>query len=192
MNTVFPLAVTFNDWIGEPVNWTFSVLGLLIVFCAWRVVTAHNVVHAALYLVAAMAGVAGSFLLLGAEFVAWALVLVYIGAVLVLFLFGIMITRAPTGLDANLSSDKKLFPILLTIILFGILSWGVLETFGTNALPDVGTPSETAILGQSLFGRFVIPVEVVSFILTAALIGGITLSRRDLSPAEEKEREMVG
>src|SRR5690606_40899233 len=71
-----------------------SDLSLLILFCAWRVVTAHNVVHAALFLVGAMAGVAGIFLVLGAEFLAWALVLVYIGAVLVLFLFGIMITRA--------------------------------------------------------------------------------------------------
>lgn len=185
------LALTFSEWAGEPVNWAFSAIGLVVVFCAWRVVTSHNVVHAALFLVGAMAGVAGLFLILGAEFVAWALVLVYIGAVLVLFLFGIMITRAPTGLDPNLSTDKKLIPILLTIALFGVLSWGVLETFGTSALPNVGVPSDTAVLGQGLFGRFVIPTEIVSFILTAALIGGITLSRRDLSPAEEKEKESV-
>ena len=62
---------------------------------AFRVVTAKNVVHAALFLVATLAGTAGLFLILSAEFVAWVLVLVYIGAVIVLFLFGIMITRAP-------------------------------------------------------------------------------------------------
>lgn len=188
MNTVLAQQITFSDWIGEPVNWAFSVIALVVLFCAFRVVTAHNVVHAALFLVGAMAGVAALFLLLGAEFVAWALVLVYIGAVLVLFLFGIMITRAPTGLDENLSSDRKLYPATLTALLFGLITWSVIGAFGLSMLPNVGTASDTAILGQGFVGRFVIPFEVVSFILTAALIGGITISRRDLSPAEEVER----
>lgn len=183
--------LSFSDWIGEPVNWAFTVIALIVLFCAFRVVTAHNVVHAALFLVGTMAGLAGIFLLLGAEFVAWSLILVYIGAVLVLFLFGIMITRAPTGLDENLSTDRKLIPALLTIVLFGLMTWSVLEGFGTAMLPEVGTPSDTAILGEGFVGRFVIPLELVSFILTAALIGGITISRRDLSPAEEQERTAV-
>ncbi len=117
--------------------------------------------------------------------------LVYIGAVLVLFLFGIMITRAPTGFDENLSSDRKLIPALLTLILFGLMTWSVLEAFGTELLPAVGEAADTAVIGRGLTGRFVIPLEVVSFILTAALIGGITISRRDLSPAEEEERMAV-
>ncbi len=183
--------ISFEQWIGEPVNWVFSVVALIILYCAFRVVTAHNVVHAALFLVAAMAGVAAIFLILGAEFVAWSLVLVYIGAVLVLFLFGIMITRAPTGFDENLSSDRKLIPALLTLILFGLMTWSVLEAFGTELLPAVGEAADTAVIGRGLTGRFVIPLEVVSFILTAALIGGITISRRDLSPAEEEERMAV-
>ncbi|HJQ78260.1 MAG TPA: NADH-quinone oxidoreductase subunit J, partial [Acidimicrobiia bacterium] len=93
--------LTFEAWIAEPVNWVFLAIGLGILFSAFRVVTSPNVVHAALYLVGALAGTAGLFLLLSAEFVAWVLVLVYIGAVVVLFLFGIMITRAPTGVDQD-------------------------------------------------------------------------------------------
>jgi NADH-quinone oxidoreductase subunit J len=183
--------VTFQDWIGEPVNWAFAAVALVILFCALRVVTAHNVIHSALYLVGAMAGVAVMFLILGAEFLAWALVLVYIGAVLVLFLFGIMITRAPTGMDAGLSSSRKLIPALLAMGLFGLMSWASWEAFGTTLLPDVGGSSDTAVLGEALLGRFVIPFEVVGFILTAALIGGITISRRDLTPMEEEERQAV-
>lgn len=180
--------MTFTEWIGEPVNWTFSVIALVVLICAFRVVTAHNVIHAALFLVGTMAGVAALFLVLGAEFVAWALVLVYLGAVLVLFLFGIMITRAPRGMDATLSSKDKLVPAFLSLALFGLISWSSVEAFGDATLPMVGVPSDTADIGAALLGRFVIPFEVVGFILTAALIGGITISRRDLTPVEEEER----
>src|SRR5690606_24274399 len=106
-------SVTFQEWIAEPVNWAFTGIGLVTLFAGFRVVTARNVVHAALFLVAAMGGVAALFLLLSAEFVAWALVLIYVGAVIILFLFGIMITRAPTGIDDTLSGDRQLLPALL-------------------------------------------------------------------------------
>ena len=80
--------MSFADWIAEPVNWFFLAFGLVVLICGFRVVTAKNVVHAALYLVGALAGTAALFLLLSAEFVAWVLVLVYIGAVVVLIARG--------------------------------------------------------------------------------------------------------
>ena len=181
----------FADWASETTNWVFLVVGLAVAFSAFRVVTARNVVHAALYLVATLAGTAVLFLLLSAEFVAWVLVLVYIGAVIVLFLFGIMITRAPTGYDKGLDSDRKLWPALLSLGTFAVLAWASVEAFGSEMVQDVGDPTATETLGLSLLGRFVIPFEVVSFVLLAALIGGITIARRDLSPAEEEERSAV-
>ena len=180
--------MNFSEWIGEPVNWTFSLIALVVLFAAFRVVTSKNIVHSALYLVGALAGTAGLFLLLSAEFVAWVLVLVYIGAVVVLFLFGIMITRAPTGFDETLSSDRKGLPALLAAAIFAVMAWASVDAFGTQLVSNVGDPTATEILGQSLLGRFVIPFEVVSFILLAALIGGITIARRDLTPLEEEER----
>ena len=96
-----------SDWFSEPVNWVFLIVGLSVAAAALRVVTSKNVVHAALYLVATLAGTAVLFLLLSAEFVAWVLVLVYIGAVVVLFLFGIMITRAPIGYDTSLDNEHR-------------------------------------------------------------------------------------
>ena len=183
--------MTFGSWIGEPVNWVFILLGLVVLFAGFRVVTAKNVVHAALFLVAALAGTAGLFLLLSAEFVAWVLVLVYIGAVIVLFLFGIMITRAPTGLDEGLDSDQKALPALLSLAVFVVMAWTSIEAFGSNEVVTTGSPTSTDLLGESLLGRFVIPFEVVSFVLLAALIGGITIARRDLTPVEEEERAAV-
>jgi NADH-quinone oxidoreductase subunit J len=181
--------MTIGDWIGHPANWVFIILGLVVLGAAFRVVTSQNVIHAALALVATLAGTAGLFLLLSAEFVAWVLVLVYIGAVIVLFLFGIMITRAPTGRDVALDHPRKVWAAFVASGLFVVLSWGSLQAFGTTELIEQGEPTSTETVGIALLGRFVIPFEAVSFVLLAALIGGITIARKDLTPAEEVERE---
>jgi NADH-quinone oxidoreductase subunit J len=183
--------MSFVDWISQPVNWVFVVIGLGVAGAGFRVVTSKNVVHAALFLVATLAGTAALFLMLSAEFVAWVLVLVYIGAVIVLFLFGIMITRAPTGFDEGLDAEKKAYPALLSVALFLMMSWASITAFGTTEVVSAGSPTSTEVIGVALFGRFVIPFEVVSIVLLAALIGGITIARRDPSPAEEEERRLV-
>jgi NADH-quinone oxidoreductase subunit J len=182
--------MSLTDWISEPVNWAFAVVGVFVLASAIRVVTAKNVVHAALFLVATLAGTAGLFLILSAEFVAWVLVLVYIGAVIVLFLFGIMITRAPTGYDQGLDGDRKIWPAVLSLTTFGLMAWASVEAFGSTQVSNVGEGTDTAVLGKALMGRFVVPFEVISFVLLAALIGGITIARRDLTPAEEDERSL--
>ena len=183
--------MSFSDWIAEPVNWAFIVIAVVILFAAFRVVTAKNVVHAALSLVVALAGTAAMFLMLSAEFVAWVLVLVYIGAVIVLFLFGIMITRAPTGYDEGLDTDRKFWPALLSIAVFVSMAWVSIASFEATELATTGEATATEILGEGLLGRFVIPFEIVGFVLLAALVGGITIARRDLTPAEEEERASV-
>jgi NADH-quinone oxidoreductase subunit J len=183
--------MSVGDWVAEPVNWVFLVVGLAVVISAFRVVTAKNVVHAALFLVATLAGAAVLFLMLSAEFVAWVLVLVYIGAVIVLFLFGIMITRAPTGRDVGLDTEKRLWAGTLSVATFVLLSWASIDAFGSTQIEEVGEATSTEALGLALLGRFVIPFEVVSFVLLAALIGGITIARRDLTPLEEETRRAV-
>ncbi len=181
--------MTFGDWIAEPVNWAFLAIGAVTLWSGFRVVTARNVVHAALFLVAAMGGIAALFLLLSAEFVAWALVLVYIGAVIILFLFGIMITRAPTGIDEALTTEKQLVPGILSLSLFALICWASVEAYSGTMLATTGSPSSTDLLGEMLVTRFVIPFEVVGFVLLGALVGGITIARRDLTPLEEEQRE---
>jgi NADH-quinone oxidoreductase subunit J len=180
--------MTLTDWLASPVNWAYLAIGSAVLVSAFRVVTTSNLVHAALYLVATLAGAAGLFLLLSAEFVAWVLVLVYIGAVVVLFLFGIMITRAPTGREVAVNNDRRGVSALISAALFVVLSWASLRAFGNTPIAQVGEATPTSEVGASLLGRFVVPFEVVSFVLLAALIGGITIARRDLSPAEEGGR----
>lgn len=183
--------MNLGDWISEPVNWVYTLFALVLLYSGIRVVTSQNVIRAALFLVGALASTAGLFVLLSAEFVALTLVLVYIGAVIVLFLFGIMITRAPLGRDVALDHPSRVLAAGVAITLFGFLAWGSIRAFGAAEVGGIGEPTSTAVLGEALLGRFVIPFEVVSFLLLAALIGGITLARKDLSPAEEEAREAL-
>jgi len=159
-------------------NWSFIVVALVTLGASLIVVTTRNVVHAALMLVATMGGTAAIFILLGAEFVAGALVLVYIGAVVVLFLFGVMITRAPLGGQGSLDHARKWPAALTAIATFAVLAGSTVAFFGDAELGSAN-PVRTSDIGRSIFDRFVIPFEVVSFVLLAALIGGIVLARRD-------------
>lgn len=157
-------------------EWFFSALALAGTVAALRLVTAKNVVHAALYLVVTLAAVAAVYLLLAAEFVAWVQVLIYVGAIVVLLLFGLMLTRAPIGREALDNQQRGLSALVALAVLagLGVLLW---DTF-RDAEIRLGA-STTADVGENLFRSYILPFEVVSFLLLAALIGAIVLARRE-------------
>jgi NADH-quinone oxidoreductase subunit J len=162
-------------------EWIFTGLALVATGAALRLVTARNVVHAALFLVVALAMVAAVYLILAAEFVAWVQVLIYVGAIVVLLLFGLMLTRAPIGREA-LDNQQRGLSALVALGILGGLTYLTLDTFGDArlALQGSGAPGgRTGDVGSSLFQSFVLPFEVVSFLLLAALIGAIVLARRE-------------
>jgi NADH-quinone oxidoreductase subunit J len=156
----------------------FVLLGLMSLGAAILVVTTRNVVHAALWLVVTLAGVAGCYLMLTAEFVAWVQVLIYVGAVIVLLLFGIMLTKAPIGGDADLNSENRVAAALVALASAGTLTTLVVDAF-RHEYVDLGPGSGATAVGESIFRSYVLPFEVVSVLLLAALIGSIVLSRRD-------------
>ena len=112
-------------------NIAFWIIAVVMVVAALKVVTVRNVVHAALYLVVVLAGVAALFLLLGAEFVGITQVLVYIGAVVVLFLFGIMLTRAKLGEDeeANQGMPARIGALLIAGLLLAVMTVALVDFF---------------------------------------------------------------
>jgi len=141
------------------------------------VVSSRNVVHAALYLVATLGAVAALFLLLGAEFLGWTQVLIYVGAIVVLLLFGIMLTKAPIG-SATLDNQSRGIALLVAAGTFGVLTWLIWDAFGGDTIPlkqAVGTEE----IGRSMFDRFVLPFEAISVLLLAALVGAIVLARKN-------------
>jgi NADH-quinone oxidoreductase subunit J len=159
----------------------FVIIGLVAVIGAIRVVTSRNVVRAALYLVVTLSAVAGVYLLLQAEFVAWVQILIYVGAIVILFLFGLMLTKAPIGREA-LDNQRRGVALLVSLaILAGLvyLFWGAFDWDAPRIDPVEGT---TAAVGSSIFSSFILPFEVISFLLLAALIGAIVLSRKDDRP----------
>jgi len=153
-------------------------LGAVAVGAGALVVTTDHLVRAGLYLVVCLGAVAGMYLVLTAELVAWVQVLIYVGAVVVLLLFAVMLTRAPIGATPGL--NRPAGPALL---IGGGAGLGLAALFVDAyrwtrvSLGDPGTP---AALGTEIFGDWVLPFEVLSVLLLAALIGAIIVARPDV------------
>ena len=156
----------------------FGVIAAVVIGGALMVVTTTNVVRAALYLVGVLAGVGASFLLLGAEFVGITQILVYIGAIVVLFLFGIMLTRARIGRELQMTSQSWIAGLVVGVALAGVLGYTLIDAFGSDKLPG-DTVQTTAQVSDSIFSTYLVPFEVVSILLLAALVGAIVLARKD-------------
>jgi NADH-quinone oxidoreductase subunit J len=164
------------EWWQEGAFWLFAVI---MVFSALRVVTTGNVIHAALYLVGTLLGAAAMFVLLFAEFLAWAQVLVYVGAIVVLMLFGLMLTRAPIG-KGKFDNDQRWLAALCAAALFGVTSYILVDAFDGEEISFTRTVGITAEdVGDVIFSVYVLPFEVVSVLLLAALVGAVVIARRD-------------
>ncbi|WP_329003610.1 NADH-quinone oxidoreductase subunit J [Kribbella sp. NBC_00709] len=155
----------------------FSVAGVVALIAAVIVVTSRRIVHAALWLVVALGAVAGCFGALHAEFVALVQILVYVGAIVVLVLFALMLTKAPTNPLPNLTTGRSPFAAVVAVVLALILGTGVVLAFGNEKIKPVTDGSAQAV-GTQIFKTWVLPFEVLSVLLLAALIGAIALSQR--------------
>ncbi len=159
-------------------NVAFAAMAATMLVAALRMVTTRNVVHAALYLVIVLAGVAGVFILLGAEFVGVTQILVYIGAIVVLFLFGIMLTKGSFGEDDGVDGERRGMAAMVGVLVLAVMAGALVDTFGRAELSRT-QPSLTADVSDLLFSQYIVPFEAVSVLLLAALIGAIVLARRD-------------
>jgi NADH-quinone oxidoreductase subunit J len=163
-------------------EYAFLVVAVVGSLAAIAVVTARNVVHAALYLVVALASVGVTFLLVGAEFVGWTQILIYVGAIVILFLFGLMLTKAPIGRD-TLDHQTQNRIVGGIVALPDVPRPGLAHPAGVadgHHRPPrrrwTGAPPRSA---RRCSTTYVLPFEVVSFLLLAALIGAIVLARKD-------------
>jgi NADH-quinone oxidoreductase subunit J len=160
-------------------NIFFGMIALVAVVAAIRVVTTSNVVHAALYLMIVLASVAATFVVLAAEFLAAAQVLVYIGAIVVLLLFGVMLTRARIGGDVELNYDQKWLGGLVAALMFAVMAYSLWERYEDALLPADREVQRTTDVADSIFATYIVPFEAISVLLLAALIGAIVVARRD-------------
>lgn len=167
----------------------FYMFAAVMVLASLMVITAKNPVHAVLYLVLAFFNASGIWLLLQAEFLAIALIVVYVGAVMVLFLFVVMM------LDINMETVRKgfwaHFPFAITLGVLMLSEMIVVLSSKYSAVKDVpvaqsATYSNTKELGRSLFTEYAYPLEIASVILLVGLIAAIMLTHR-----ERKESKAV-
>ncbi|MEX2420892.1 MAG: NADH-quinone oxidoreductase subunit J [Actinomycetota bacterium] len=162
----------------------FALVAAFTAGAAVMTVTSRNLVHAALSLAATLAGIAGVFLVLHADFLALVQLVVYVGAVAVLFLFGLMLTRAPIGREA-LDSQNRGLGAMVAGGLFVVLAGLIVAAFGGTRVDEVAGPG-IEVIGISIFADWVLPFELLSMLLLAALIGAIVLSRREAGDSGEE------
>ncbi|WP_328884358.1 NADH-quinone oxidoreductase subunit J family protein [Streptomyces sp. NBC_00299] len=157
----------------------FLLVGLVTFGAALVTVTTRQLVHAALWLVVTLGGLAVEYLLLTAEFIAWVQVLIYVGSVVVLLLFGLMLTRAPIGRSPDADSGNRWAALTVAVAAAATLIWVVVDAFRAMWI-DLDGPAagSTRATGESLFQNWVLPFEALSVLLLAALVGAIVLSRK--------------
>ena len=169
----------------------FYFFAILLVFAAGMVITVKNPVHAALFLVLAFFSSAAIWLLLEAEFLAIALVLVYVGAVMVLFLFVVMM------LDVNLAELRagftKYLPVggLVAVLMMVAMSWVVgSRYFNREVSPHPADYSNTRELGKVLYTDYIYPFEIAAIILLVAIVAAIALTMRERRQLKTQKPEL--
>jgi NADH-quinone oxidoreductase subunit J len=160
----------------------FAAAALITASSAVLAVTTHHLVHAALWLVVTLGTLAGCYLILGAELVALVQILVYVGAVVVLVLFALMLTRAPMGSSPEHSSS------VVQRVAAAAIGAGTTALFASVLLPALGgqlrpiRPGATQGIATQLFGSWVWPFELLSLLLLVALIAALAVSRMPKMP----------
>jgi len=150
-------------------------LGAVAVGAGFRVVSTKHLVRAGLWLVVTLGAVAGVYLVVAAELVAWVQILLYVGAVVVLLLFAVMLTRAPIGASADLDRPGWAGALVGGGAALGLGAL-LVDAYRWQKVP-APVPGTAEQLGSELFQHWVLPFEVLSVLLLAALVGAIVISR---------------
>jgi NADH:ubiquinone oxidoreductase subunit 6 (subunit J) len=158
----------------------FYLSAALILFCAYRTVVSPYIFRSALYLAGALSMTAVQYLLLEAEFVAIVQILVYVGAVVILIVFAVMLT-AQIGEKGVKQSNAFVLPGLL---LSGGLAWGLIKLFKGHAWPQGAEAvksghSNIFDIGKSLLNSYLLPFEIIGLLLFVALVGAVLIARKD-------------
>jgi NADH:ubiquinone oxidoreductase subunit 6 (subunit J) len=147
------------------------IIAILTLAAALAAATLRKLMHAALSFAVAFVGIAAFFFLLGAEFVGLVLVFVYIGAVAVLIVFTILLTRRDLGKDRGINPGG----VLIAIAVFCSLTWSILQTQSLSIVAPRMSALTVKRIGEALMTNYVWPLQCVGLLLTAALIGALIL-----------------
>ena len=158
----------------------FNLFILLTVIPCFWVALSSNIVHAAFSLLVTLFGVAGLYVLLGADFIGIVQVIVYIGGILILIIFGVMMTQRAKLLPLSVQLPGRLFSGLLSVIILAVLIMAAKRSLWPAAA-SLGNPEPTsAAIGGLLLGKYLVAFELASVLLLVALVGAVLLVRRSV------------
>ncbi len=160
----------------------FYAFAAITVLSAFVVVFSRNIMYAAFSLLFTFCGVAGLYVLLQADFLAVTQILIYVGGILVLMLFGVMLTNKVVSVDIKTGTLHTIPAMVLAAIVLGSLAAVFYATWSTTPDPATSATSTTKAIGELLMTNFVLPFEVASVILLAALVGAAFMARRTRKP----------
>jgi NADH-quinone oxidoreductase subunit J len=156
----------------------FYIFAATVIGGALGVVLIRNIVYAALFLIASLMGVAGIYILLSVEFLALVQVLIYGGAVMVLILFALMLTRIEDFRQQKLDGDQKPLAVVAALALFGTFIAMFSKTTWPRDIQEI-TTVPFADIGDALFGRWAVPFEIASLVLLVALVGAVVIAMQE-------------
>jgi len=162
----------------------FAIIAALTIAAAVAAMSLRNLVHCALALVVAFAGLAAAYLQLDAQFVGFAQILVYIGAVAILIVFAVLLTRGGEAHEKSVFSASWFWGLLVAAAVFGTLAWAITNSFASQRPPAVKAEATVKQIGDALMTKFVLPLEVIGLLLTAALIGAVIIAMREKGKAK--------
>lgn len=155
----------------------FYVVAAIAVLAGLGVVLSRDIVHSALFLIMALLMTAGVFVLLASEFLALVQILVYGGGITILVIFALMITQLRSARQA-LDGPQRPFAAVAALVLIGAFAFMAFDTAWIGETERI-TPVSTEAISRALFSDFLIPFEIVGFVLLVALIGAVVLARTD-------------
>jgi NADH-quinone oxidoreductase subunit J len=163
------------------------ITALVTLFAAVAAMSLRNLVHCALMLAVSFSGVAALYLQLNAEFVAFTEILVYVGAVAILIVMAILLTRSGESPEKSVLTAGWYAGVAVTAMVFTTLGWAILSS---AALPKADVPPPVVSvknIGDTLMGRYVLPLEIVGLVLTAAMIGAVLIAFKE-EPRDKNQK----
>jgi NADH-quinone oxidoreductase subunit J len=157
----------------------FAIIAVLTLASAIAAMSLRNLVHCALMLMVTFAGLAVLYLNLGAQFVGFAQVLIYIGAVAILIVFAILLTRGSEPLSKPVFSNTWAAGVGVAIVVFGVLSAMIRSSRAVSRELQPAPEVTVRQIGEQLMGKYVLPLEVIGLLLTAALIGAVIIAMHE-------------
>jgi NADH-quinone oxidoreductase subunit J len=157
----------------------FYLVVVVTVGSALLVALSHNIIYSAFSLLGTFMGVAGIYIFLGADFVAGVQVLIYVGGILVLILFAVMLTHRITDVEITNRGAGRLPALIIVAVFFALLVQTVRETPWVK-VKEVAYQPTTAKIGDLFLENYLLPFELASLVLLAAMIGAVVLSRKEI------------